>query len=84
MALDGFFSILCNRVISSCFPQFSLTPLHLASWYGHRFVVKLLLKYGANVNNKDKVSNKGWGKESSWFFLLLLFKRESLEDDQLN
>ena len=68
MALDGFFSILFNRVISSCFPQFSLTPLHLASWYGHESVVKLLLKYGANVNTKDKVSNGGWGKGSSCFF----------------
>ena len=68
MALDGFFSILFNPVISSCFPQFSLTPLHLASWYGHESVVKLLLKYGANVNTKDRVSNKGWGKGSSCFF----------------
>ena len=86
MALDGFFSILFNRVISSCFPQFSLTPLHLASWYGHESVVKLLLKYGANVNTKDRVSNKRWGKGSSCLLLLLslLFTRESLEDDQLN
>ena len=82
----GFCSILLNRVISSCFPQFSLTPLHLASWYGHESVVKLLLKYGANVNTKDRVSNKRWGKGSSCLLLLLslLFTRESLEDDQLN
>lgn len=36
--------------------QFSLTPLHLAAWYGQESVVKLLLRLGANVNAVDRVS----------------------------
>ena len=36
--------------------QFSLTPLHLAAWYGQRGVAELLLKHGANVNAVDRVS----------------------------
>ena len=38
------------------FRQFSLTPLHLACWYGQESVVKLLLECGANVNAEDRVS----------------------------
>ena len=38
------------------FLQFSLTSLHLAAWYGHKSVVKLLLQYGADVNAVDRVS----------------------------
>ena len=38
------------------FPQFSLTPLHLACWYGQESVVRLLLRHGANVNAVDRVS----------------------------
>ncbi|XP_073236991.1 uncharacterized protein [Porites lutea] len=34
--------------------QFSLTPLHLACWYGQESVVKLLLERGANVNAEDR------------------------------
>ena len=33
-----------------------MTPLHLACWYGQKFVVELLLEHGANVNAKDRVS----------------------------
>jgi len=32
-------------------------PLHIASWQGHVEAVKLLLSYGASVNDKD---GKGW------------------------
>ena len=39
-------------------PQFSLTPLHLACWYGQESVAKLLLEHGADVNAADKVSLK--------------------------
>ena len=38
------------------FLQFLLTPLHLACWYGHESVVKLLLEHGADVNATDRVS----------------------------
>ena len=38
-----------------CF-QFSLTPLHLACWYGQEAVVELLLERGASVNAVDGVS----------------------------
>ncbi|XP_015765567.1 PREDICTED: uncharacterized protein LOC107344434 [Acropora digitifera] len=34
--------------------QFSLTPLHLACWYGQESVVKLLLEHGADVNATDE------------------------------
>ena len=40
----------------SLFCQFSLTPLHLACWYGQESVVRLLLEHGANVNALDRVS----------------------------
>ena len=40
------------------FLQFLLTPLHLACWYGHDSVVKLLLQHGADVNATDRVSLK--------------------------
>ena len=36
--------------------KFSLTPLHLACWYGQESVVRLLLEHGANVNALDRVS----------------------------
>ena len=48
---------LFNCVFSP-FWQFSLTPLHLACWYGQESVVKLLLEHGANVNAEDRVR---WG-----------------------
>ncbi|XP_068740299.1 GA-binding protein subunit beta-1-like [Montipora capricornis] len=34
--------------------QFLLTPLHLACWYGHESVVKLLLDHNADVNAVDR------------------------------
>ena len=40
------------------FPQFSLTPLHLACWYGREAIVKLLLEHGADVNATDRVNVK--------------------------
>ena len=40
------------------FPQFLLTPLHLACWYGHESVVKLLLDHNADVNALDRVRRK--------------------------
>ena len=47
-----------NVIQLLCFSlrQSSLTPLHLAIRYGQESVVKLLLKYGANVNAEDRVS----------------------------
>ena len=33
-----------------------MTPLHLASNYGHSSIVESLIKYGAKVNAVDKVS----------------------------
>ncbi|XP_015780568.1 PREDICTED: serine/threonine-protein phosphatase 6 regulatory ankyrin repeat subunit B-like [Acropora digitifera] len=38
--------------------QFSLTPLHLACWYGQEAIVKLLLEHGADVNATDRVNVK--------------------------
>ena len=35
------------------------TPLHCATWKGHRGVVELLLKHGADVNAKN--NNDHWG-----------------------
>ena len=49
------------------FWQFSLTPLHLACWYGQESVVKLLLEHGANVNAEDRVRQ---GTFSSFFFYI--------------
>lgn len=46
------------------FLQFCLTPLHLAVWYGQESIVKLLLEHGADVNAKDRVSEK----PQSYFF----------------
>ena len=44
-----------HSVFMICF-QFSLTPLHLACWYGQEAVVELLLERGASVNAVDRVS----------------------------
>lgn len=46
--------ILC--VIYVCM-QKNKTPLHWASCNGHGDVVEILIKYKANVNDQDKVSN---------------------------
>ena len=48
------------------FLQFLLTPLHLACWYWHESVVKLLLEHGADVNATDRVSLR---TIYSWFFV---------------
>ena len=51
--IEKYFSFTrCSALIL----QFSLTPLHLAAWYGQRGVAELLLKHGANVNAVDRVS----------------------------
>ena len=63
-----------SHVISLCFLyfcQFSLTPLHLACWYGQESVVRLLLEHGANVNAVDRVS---WlAKLNLFHYLVSLF-----------
>ena len=50
--------------------QFLLTPLHLASWYGHERVVELLLQHGADVNAVDSVGE----------FVLCFHAQKALED----
>ena len=50
--------------------QFLLTPLHLASWYGHERVVELLLQHGADVNAVDSVGE----------FFLCFHAQKALED----
>ena len=37
--------------------QFKRSPLHEASKKGHTDIVHILVKHGANVNTRDKVSN---------------------------
>ena len=49
-------SIVEPLLSAPLFLQFSLTPLHLACWYGQESVVRLLLEHGANVNAVDRVS----------------------------
>ena len=44
-----------NNFLVFHFPQFSLTPLHLACWYGQENVARLLLEHGANANAVDRV-----------------------------
>ncbi|KAK2561264.1 Ankyrin-1 [Acropora cervicornis] len=42
--------------------QFSLTPLHLACWYGQEAIAKLLLQHGADVNAADRPSLRTLGR----------------------
>ena len=49
-------SILLIESLTYLFFQFSLTPLHLAAWYGQESVVNMLLEHGADVNATDRVS----------------------------
>ena len=51
--------ISCDLNITyCCCYQDGYTPLHIASEYGYLEVVKILLAYGADVNDKTDVSNK--------------------------
>ncbi|KAK2561313.1 Serine/threonine-protein kinase TNNI3K [Acropora cervicornis] len=44
--------------------QFSLTPLHLACWYGQEAIAKLLLQHGADVNAADRPSLRTLGRRA--------------------
>lgn len=62
--------VLISKSSLSLLLQFLLTPLHLASWYGHERVVELLLQHGADVNAVDSVGE----------FVLCFHAQKALED----